>query len=244
VRRRYVSQLPQKLDYDLKIVRESASPFDRLLEVIREDRGGNISISPDEFEGRAVQHPLFALLKWHLKSRKAICLTTGVAIQKPMGEKYQLEYDHIFPYSKLKKAGYGMGNRIKYALAQELTNRAILTQLANRSKGARNAGDYLRDVEQRYPKALELQLIPNDPELWEIENYELFLRKRQEMIARSLNAWLDGIVENATVLEEISLEDLISEGENEDLELKEKAYPSWSGPTGYGVTAGGGWHRT
>ncbi len=68
VRRRYVSQLPQKLDHDLTIVAESPLPFDRLLEVIREERGGNIEIAPGEFEGRAVQHPLFALLRWHLKS--------------------------------------------------------------------------------------------------------------------------------------------------------------------------------
>ena len=53
VRRRYVSQLPQKLDYDLKIVAEHPSPFDPLLDVIREERGGNISIAADEFEGRA-----------------------------------------------------------------------------------------------------------------------------------------------------------------------------------------------
>ena len=36
-----------------------------------------------------------------------------------MGKKYQLELDHIFPYSRLKKAGYGQDNRVKYALAQE-----------------------------------------------------------------------------------------------------------------------------
>ena len=221
VRRRYVSQLPQKLDHDLRIVCESESPFDRLLDVISEERGGNISIVPGEFEGRAVQHPLFGLLKWHLKSRDAVCLTTGVAIHKPMGEKYQLEYDHIFPYSKLREAGYGRGNRIRYALAQELTNRAILTQVANRSKGARDAEEYLPDVRRRFPKALGLQLIPEDPELWVIGNYELFLKTRREMLADSLNAWLDGLCESTTVEEEISLEDLIAEGENDELELKE-----------------------
>ena len=221
VRRRYISQLPQKLDYDLKIVKESPSPFDRLLDVIREDRGGSIEISPAEFEGRAVQHPLFGLLRWHLKSRGAKCLTTGVSIHHPMGAKYQLEYDHIFAYSKLKDAGYGMGNRIKYALAQELTNRAILTQLANRMKGAKNASTYLNDVRERFPEALSLQLIPEDPELWTIENYELFLKTRRKMLAESLNNWLNGLVETTAIAETASLEDLIAEGENEDLELKE-----------------------
>ncbi len=221
VRRRYVSQLPQKLDYDLKIVAENSSPFDRLLDVIREERGGNIAIAAEEFEGRAIQHPLFALMRWHLKSRGAKCLTTGVKIQKPMGDKYQLENDHIFPYSRLKAAGYGMDNRIKYSLAQELTNRAILTQVANRTKGAILANDYLEDVESRFPNALKLQLIPEDHELWEIDNYELFLKTRRKMLAGSLNAWLEGIIETSSMEGKVTLEDMIAEGENEDLEFKE-----------------------
>lgn len=221
VRRRYVSQLPQKLDYDLKIVSDNPSPFDRLLDVIREDRGGNIAISADEFEGRAIQHPLFALVRWHLKSRGAKCLTTGVRIHKPMGDKYQLENDHIFPYSRLKAAGYGMDNRIKYSLAQELTNRAVLTQIANRTKGAILAKEYLADVQTRFPDALQLQLIPEDHELWEIENYELFLKTRREMLANSLNDWLEGIVQMGSTDGTVTLEELIAEGENEDLEFKE-----------------------
>ena len=221
VRRRYVSQLPQKLDYDLRIVAGYRSPFDRLLDIIREERGGNISILADEFEGRAIRHPLFALMRWHMKSRGAKCLTTGVKIQRPMGEKYQLENDHIFPYSRLKAAGYGLDNRIKYSMAQELTNRAILTKIANRAKGASPAEDYLKDVESRFPDALSLQLIPEDRELWEIENYELFLRTRRKMLADSLNAWLDGIAETVELDGEVTLEDLIAEGENDDLEFKE-----------------------
>jgi hypothetical protein len=221
VRRRYVSQLPQKLDFDLKIISDHPSPFDRLLDVIREERGGSMAITPEEFEGRAVQHPLFALMRWHLKSRGAKCLTTGVSIHKPMGEKYQLEYDHIFPYSKLKAAGYGMANRLKYALAQELTNRAILTQLANRTKGATDAKGYLAEVRASYPKGLALQLIPEDPELWEIENYELFLKTRRQVLADSMNIWLEDIVETGAATGAVTLEELIAEGENEDLEFKE-----------------------
>ena len=221
VRRRYVSQLPQKLDFDLKIVAEHSSPFDRLLDVIREERGGSIAISADEFEGRAVQHPLFGLLRWHLKSRGAKCLTTGVSIQMPMGEKYQLENDHIFPFSKLKAAGYDRTNRLRYALAQELTNRAILTQTANRRKGATEASSYLAKVDGDYPKGLALQLIPEDRELWEIENYELFLKTRRKKLADSMNSWLEGIVETAEDTGEVTLDELIAEGENEELEFKE-----------------------
>ncbi|MEF0940855.1 GmrSD restriction endonuclease domain-containing protein [Rhizobium sp. BR 362] len=221
VRRRYASQMPQKLDHDLKIVKESATPFDRLLDVIREERGGNIAITPDEFVGSAIQHPLFGLVRWHLKSRGAKCLTTGVSIHHPMGEKYRLEYDHIFAFAKLRAAGYGQGNRLRYQLAQELTNRAILTQIANRSKGAKETEAYLSGVAQNQPHALRLQLIPEDPELWQIENYELFLKTRRNILADSLNAWLEGLAETHAVAEGISLEDLIAEGENEEVEFKQ-----------------------
>ncbi|MBY3153178.1 DUF262 domain-containing protein [Rhizobium laguerreae] len=221
VRRRYVSQLPQKLDHDLKIVATSDTPFDRLLEVIREDRGGAIAISPDEFVGSAVQHPLFGLLRWHLKSRGAKCLTTSVSIHQPMGERYKLEYDHIFAFANLKAAGYGQENRLRYQLAQELTNRAILTQIANRSKGAKETEAYLSGVARNQPNALGLQLIPEDRELWQIENYELFLRTRRKMLADGLNAWLEGLAETHAVAEGISLEDMIAEGENEEVEFKQ-----------------------
>src|SRR3546814_4350794 len=40
-------------------------------------------------------------------------LTTGIKLSQSMGKKYALENDHIFPFSKLKAAGYGTDNRIR-----------------------------------------------------------------------------------------------------------------------------------
>ena len=219
VRARYVSQLPQKLDRDLRTVAESSQPFDELLQVIVEE-GGRLEILPTEFVGRAIQHPLFSMVRWYLKSRSAVCFTTGMSLRKNMGAKYQLERDHIFPYSKLKEVGYGEGNRVKYALAQELTNRAILTQVANRSKSAAHAADYLAEVKQKFPKALELQCIPEDAELWKIENYEQFLEERRKMLAKHLNDFLNKITATEETVSPVLLEDLIAEGESDELEFK------------------------
>ena len=218
IRNRYVSQLPQKLDKDLRTIAESSNPFDALLQSIAEER--ELKISPSEFAGRAIQHPLFSMTRWYLKSRGAVCFTTGMSIRQNMGKKYQLELDHIFPYSKLKKLGYGLGNRVKYALAQEFTNRAILTQVANRRKSATLAEDYLAEVKQQFPKALELQCIPEDTELWKIENYEQFLEERRKMLASQLNTFLERITETEETVAPVSLEDLIAEGESEELEFK------------------------
>lgn len=219
VRTRYVSQLPQKLDRDLRTLAESPQPFDALLQVIAEE-SGRLEILPAEFVGRAIQHPLFSMMRWYFKSRGAVCFTTGMSLRKNMGSKYQLERDHIFPYSKLKERGYGEGNRIKYALAQELTNRAILTQVANRTKSATHAEDYLVEVKQKFPKALGLQCIPEDTELWKIENYEQFLEERRKMLAKNLNGFLERITATEDTIAPISLEDMIAEGESDGLEFK------------------------
>lgn len=218
IRARYVSQLPQKLDRDLRTLKESKQPFDDLLQVIAEERP--LEILPAEFAGRAIQHPLFSMMRWYLKSRGAVCLTTGVSLRRNMGKKYQLEMDHIFPFSRLKKAGYGKGNRVKYSLAQEFTNRALLAQVANRTKSASDPAVYLGDVVARFPKALDLQCIPEDPELWEIGHYEQFLEARRTLLATRINAFLDGITATDAALVAASIEDLIEEGESDELEFK------------------------
>lgn len=218
LRARYVSQLPQKLDRDLRMVAQSPQPFDDLLGVIQED--SRLEILPTEFIGRAIQHPLFSLMRWYFKSRGAVCLTTGLNLRKNMGSKYQLERDHIFPYSKLKARGYGQENRVKYALAQELTNRAILTQVANLSKSAADAAVYLNAVKEQFPNALELQCIPPDPTLWQIEKYEEFLEARRKLLAEHLNHWLGRITATEESAAPATLEDLIAEGESDALEFK------------------------
>ncbi len=218
IRVRYVSQLPQKLDRDLRLVAESEQPFDALLQVIAEERP--LEILPLEFAGRATQHPLFSMVRWYVKSRGAVCLTTGVGLHKNMGKKYQLEMDHIFPYSRLKKAGYGKVNRVKYALAQEFTNRALLTQTANRSKLAKEPSIYLAEVKNKFPKALALQCIPEEPELWKMENYEQFLEARRKLLAAKINEFLGKITLTEDTEAPATIEDLIQEGESDELEFK------------------------
>lgn len=218
IRSRYVSQLPQKLDRDLRTLIESKQPFDDLLQLIAEEN--RLEIMPIEFVGHAPQHPLFSMVRWYLKSRGAVCFTTGMSLRRNMGSKYQLERDHIFPYSRLKKAGYDKENRIKYSLAQEFTNRAILTQVANRGKSDMNAADYLANVKKKFPKALELQCIPTDESLWQIDNYEHFLEARRELLAKHLNAFLKKITETEEVVTTVSLAEMIDKGESDELEFK------------------------
>lgn len=217
LKQRYVSQTPQKLDKDISIVRNSETPFEDLLGNIKQERP--LRITEDDFVGRDVRHPLFNLMKWYFKSKQAICLGSGVSIRQNMGRKYELEKDHIFPSAALKKSGYNIQNRFKYQLAQEITNRAVLSLKENRSKSDTPAKDYLIKIRDKFPSALEKQCIPNDEELWKIENFESFLSARRTILANALNNFL----ENITVMEptsKIGIEDIIAQDEHKELEFK------------------------
>lgn len=218
LRGRYNSQLQQKLDFDLRIVAESDQVFDELLNVISEEN--RLEIIPEEFIGRTVSNPLFSLMRWYMKSKNAICLTTGVGLHHNMGKSYQLENDHIFPFAILQKYGYGKDHRLKYQLAQEMTNRAVLTQKGNRTKSDTAALDYLTDVKRTFPSALKLQCIPEDESLWDIARYEDFLGARRKILATELTTFLNNLTVTEDVPVPLQLEELIAGGESEMLEFK------------------------
>jgi hypothetical protein len=218
IRQRYISQLPQKLDKDIGIVVRAENPFDELLNIIKLER--SLEITPDEFVGVDIRNALFSLMRWYFKSKNAICFTTGIGIRKNMGAKYALEWDHIFPYSALREEGYGQHNRMKYALAQEITNRAILTASANRSKSDKPAVDYLKGVNSNFPNALKLQSIPKEKHLWELDNYEDFLHERRKMLSEELNTFLEKITTTEDSHIEVSIDEMVREGESAELEFK------------------------
>ena len=83
-----------------------------------------------------------------------------------------------------------------------------------------NAADYLINVKKKFPKALELQCIPHDERLWNIENYEHFLEARRELLAKHLNAFLEKITETEEIVASVSLAEMIANGESDELEFK------------------------
>ena len=227
IRNRYISQMPQKLDKDIGIINDNPNPFDTLLAMIDEERP--LEIKASEFIGRDIRHPLFSLMKWYFKSKGAVCLGTGLSLRKNMGKKYSLERDHIFAYSVLRDSDiYDMNNQFHYAIAQEMTNRAILTLAENRDKSAMFADVYLTNVKTKFPNALKLQCIPEDESLWHVERYEKFLEARRELLANELNSFLNNIsIGSVSVSTKVDLIDMIHSGEHDFLEFKSTMRWNW-----------------
>ncbi len=161
-------------------------------------------------------------MRWYFKSQGAACLGTGIQIRQNMGSKYELERDHIFAYSVLRDSEYfDMNDRFDYALAQEMTNRAILTRVENRRKSAKFADIYLTNIKEQFPNALKMQCIPENTELWKIENYKLFLQDRRELLTQKLNQFLNNIsLTPGKVKTEVDLIEVIQSGEHGFLEFK------------------------
>ena len=145
-------------------------------------------------------------------------MTSGVSIRTNMGKKYALEKDHIFPYAALKANGYDTNNRFKYALAQEITNRAVLAAVENRGKSDQPGREHVETGAKNFPSALAKQCIPNDPSLWEMGVFENFLSVRRKLLSDELNKFLSDITEMQIEQAQVSIADILAEGEHDGLE--------------------------
>ncbi len=98
-----------------------------------------------------------------------------------------LELHHLFPKTHLYKAGRNRRD------VNTLANFAFLTSESNRLIGASLPREYLKDCEAKNPGVLASQWIPEDPALWELDNYDAFLDTRRKLLVGAANALLDGL---------------------------------------------------
>jgi len=155
------------------------------------------------------------------KAQGAICWGSGTSLRNNIGAKYAIQSDHIFPWAELKRLGYGRENHLKYKLAQELTNRALLTRDVNIAKSDTDPLTFLTQVKERFPNALEKQFIPMNDALWQMDRFEEFLSKRRGIITEAINDFIKNfLLAQHDQQDEVNISQLISQGENAKLEFK------------------------
>ena len=106
----------------------------------------------------------------------------------PAYENNLPQADHIFPQSllrKVKKVNPRTGRQDLLRYYQEdrdqIANLMLLTAEENGFSGKRDIppNEWFADKDEAY---LEMHLIPKNPDLWELENYEAFIEERKRLI--------------------------------------------------------------
>ncbi len=217
-KRRYSSSVDQKLQEDLKALGEK-KPIGAAINLL-ESEEGDLKINKGELQERGVGHPFYNMMNFIIRNKGGVDWKNQLDLSNPFGSQYSVEKHHIFPKSVLKKAGYQTGqNREHYNKVHEIANRAPLTRAGNMEIFDKKPAKYLPEVEKKNRGNLEKFLIPNNPKLWKVENYELFLKKRRVLIAEGINDFMNNLIQEGEG--DSSLKGLLKKKESNNLEFKE-----------------------
>lgn len=218
---RYTGQTDQRLDHDLSIICRNPEPWIELEDAIIDQRG-RIEVKPSDLDGRGTQHPLYRMLYILVKSKGAVDWINGVPLDINKRKPYLIHSHHIFPPSRLYASEmYESDNHLHRKIVNEIANRSFLTADTNIGAiGDKIPIEYFPDVKAKFSGALEKQFIPTDENLWGIDHYRDFLRKRRELIAKTINEYIEGLLVESKPPSPITLDDYIKTGENSVVEFK------------------------
>jgi hypothetical protein len=151
---------------------------------------GRLHIEPTDLAGRGSYSPLFSLAYLALKSAGAKDWFNGLGLSLThQGRLHFVQWHHIIPKSLLKEAAF------ETAEINEIANMAFITGQTNRRISNKQPSEYLAEIiRSQGAQALECQRVPNDPDLWKVENYRAFLSTRRHALAKRMNEF---IAENA-----------------------------------------------
>ena len=239
---RYSGSTETSLDRDLAALEESGGKLDALLKELQSWHG-ELRIKPEHFESSSLGSRFYPVLYMLTRVGRSRDWDNGLPLHANLlGKKSQLEVHHIFPKAQLYKREY------RKQEVNALANYCFLTKGSNLSVLDRLPEKYFAEIEERHPGALASQWIPDDHNLWKIENYSDFLAARRELLAREANRqfaqllhgdadWLDTsvvetvtdpIAEDTVVVAEAPLGGISTEAEEGEIE----AINDWVGRQG------------
>lgn len=182
------------IDRCVKAIKERGD-FDiaELFQVIRNDNR-SLEVTPETVlgtrYGQALSHLLFNL--WYRDFDYAPALEENLPQQ-----------DHIFPQSALKEqkrfnpATGRLARKYDKATRDQIANLALLTAKENgfAGKSGELPEKWLPEQVTQDPTFLDRHLIPHDPELWKLENFEKFVEARKGLILGKFKPYLQSAVD-------------------------------------------------
>jgi hypothetical protein len=199
---RYAGSLESYLNQDLAAIEELDGGLDRLIGLLRQNRG-DLNLNEGDFKGWSRGARFYPLLYMMTRVCQARDWGSGIELSAHMlGSTSGLQVHHIFPKSLLYKHGY------EKADVNAIANFTFLTQETNLEISNRNPLEYFEEYMARHPGAMETHWIPMDKELWKIENYLDFLAARRKLLAEAANSFLKSLYEGKVPLQEVAAEDI------------------------------------
>lgn len=172
------------IDQDLGILEDSGGNIDELLKQLRLWHG-NLYVEPSHFDSWSLGARFYPVLYLLTRMGESQDWGTGVPLKKNLlGKMSSLEVHHIFPKSQLYNYEHQEFDRTE---VNTLANFCFLTKETNLDIGNRLPNEYFPEIIDKYPTALSSQWIPQDKELWKIENFPEFLKQRRQLLAIEFN---------------------------------------------------------
>jgi hypothetical protein len=171
VEKRYIGRLETELSEDISIIGKGKG-VDGLLDNLR------LKFIPHEaLEGSYDEYHLTLMMAlYHEMHAKDWDLDQGPTVPL-IGEfrPTELQVHHIFPRDVLESAGMDH-------LIDDFANITVISSRANEKIGDELPSRYLKELYEKDPELLRRHFIPIDRELWNVDNYEKFLRERRKLI--------------------------------------------------------------
>lgn len=215
---RYSASTETKLNADIAALSDE-NPTQTLRENILKERG-RIEVQASDLERSGVRSAFYEMSYIVARARGAVDWANGHPLYtNAAGLMLEIEAHHVFPSAYLYKNGYSSSDAVDKQKVNELANLCFLTKGSNLKISSKQPLKYLDEIRDKYPGALEAQYMPMNAALWEVGRFEEFLAERRRLIAAAINAYMDELSADDRD-EPVTIEDLISQGENSRLEYK------------------------
>ena len=190
---RYSGSTESYIDKDLSVLEGEGNGQDKLIEQLRLWHGG-LKVEAGHFTGWSLGARFYPVLYLLTRMGEARDWGTGLPLKASLlGKMNKLEVHHIFPKAQLYKLKYQRPE------VNALGNFCFLTKDTNLNISARLPENYFPEIELKHPGALASQWIPQDPNLWKIENYLEFLEARKELLAVETNKRMEELLHGDSV---------------------------------------------
>lgn len=183
LRGRFAGSTETFLAKDLETVDKEG--IDGVIASLQRTRKGSLAVDAQDFEGVGRGSRSYPLLYLITRVRAASDLVTARRLGQ---DTSSLQVHEIFPKALLARQGYSR------AETNAIANFAFLAPSSAMELLERRPAEYLGGLD---PDARASQWVPDDPELWKVENYRGFLAARRDLLAGAANGFLDQLLDGS-----------------------------------------------